>query len=118
MPPVQEGVPQPIPAQWYSTPRAPSQWRFWDGHQWMENVSPAPKVAHLPLRSNRQTNALNAVTVGGLIEVIEELARGLRLAVVVPTGVRVADHRGSGTTRPVVEYGSASSRPGWHTEVV
>ena len=58
-PPVQEGVPQPIPAQWYVDPNDASQWRFWDGHQWTENVSPAPKVAHLPLRSNRQTNALN-----------------------------------------------------------
>jgi hypothetical protein len=58
-PPVQEDVPQPIPAQWYVDPNDASQWRFWDGHQWTENVSPAPKVAHLPLRSNRQTNALN-----------------------------------------------------------
>jgi hypothetical protein len=42
------------------------------------------------------------VTVGELTEVIDELARRLNLVTVVPTGLRIADHRGSGTTRPVV----------------
>ena len=39
-PPLQEGVPQPIPAQWYVDPNDATQWRFWDGEQWTNNVSP------------------------------------------------------------------------------
>ncbi|HEY5455423.1 MAG TPA: DUF4041 domain-containing protein [Acidothermaceae bacterium] len=39
-PAVQQNVPQPIPAQWYVDPNDATQWRFWDGHQWTNNVSP------------------------------------------------------------------------------
>ena len=38
--PTQQTGPQPIPAQWYVDPNDAAQWRFWDGNQWTNNVSP------------------------------------------------------------------------------
>jgi hypothetical protein len=38
--PTQGTVPPPIAAQWYLDPNDAKQWRFWDGNQWTNNVSP------------------------------------------------------------------------------